>query len=56
MIGFGAVSRMTPGYAHATWAIVMAVAMLEQPSPLKQTSFAADEGIQKEGRKGGLVS
>jgi hypothetical protein len=47
---------MTPGYAHATWAMVMVVAVLEQPSPLKQTSFAADEGIQKEGRKGGLVS
>ncbi|MDX6304201.1 MAG: hypothetical protein QOI77_1170 [Blastocatellia bacterium] len=56
IIGFGAVSRMTPGYAHATWAMVMVVAVLEQPSPLKQTSFAADEGIQKEGRKGGLVS
>jgi len=56
MIGFGAVSLMTHGYAHATWAMVMVVAMLEQPSPLKQTSFAADEGIQKEGRKGGLVS
>ena len=50
MIGFGAVSRMTPGYAHATWAMVMVVAMLEQSSLLKQTSFAADEGIQKEGR------
>ena len=52
MIGFGAVSRMTPGYAHATWeTMVMVVAMLEQPSPLKQTSFAADEGIQKEGQE-----
>jgi hypothetical protein len=52
MIGFGAVSRMTPGYAHATWeTMVMAVAMLEQPSPLKQISFAADEGIQKEGQE-----
>ena len=51
MIGFGAVSRMTPGYAHATWAMVMVVAMLEQPSPLKQSSFAADEGIQKEGQE-----
>ncbi|MGH9872827.1 MAG: hypothetical protein ACRD9S_10215 [Pyrinomonadaceae bacterium] len=55
MIGFGAVSRMTPGHAHATSAMVMAVAMLEQPSPLKQISFA-DEGIQKEGQEGGFVS
>jgi hypothetical protein len=34
----------------APWAIVMAVATLEQPSPLKQISFAADEVIQKEGQ------
>jgi len=51
LIGFGAVLRMTPGYAHATWAMVVGVAMLEQPSPLRQTSFAADEGIQKEGQE-----
>jgi len=56
MIGFGAVSRMTPGYAHATWAMVMAVAMLEQPSPLKQISFAEAGSIPKKGQKGGLVS
>lgn len=32
MTGFGAASRMTPGYAHATWdMMVTAVAMLEQP-------------------------
>jgi integrase len=32
MTGFGAASRMTPGYAHATWeTMVTAVAMLEQP-------------------------
>jgi len=35
------------------WAMVMVVAMLEQPSPLKQTSFAADgypeRGAEKEG-------
>jgi len=50
MIGFGAVSRMTPAYAHVAWeTMVMAVAMLEQPSPLKQISFAADEDIQKVG-------
>ena len=47
MIGFGAVSRMTPGYAHATWAMVMVVAMLEQPSPLKQTSFAVSGSVPK---------
>ena len=32
MTGFGAASRMTPGYAHATWdMMVTAVSMLEQP-------------------------
>ena len=32
MTGFGAASRMTPGYAHATWDLmVAAVAILEQP-------------------------
>jgi len=32
MTGFGAASRMTRGYAHATWdMMVTAVAMLEQP-------------------------
>jgi hypothetical protein len=51
-LGFGAASRMTPGYAHATWdTMVTAVATLEQPSPLKQISLVADEGIQKEGQE-----
>ena len=52
MTGFGAASRMTPGYAHATWeTMVMAVAMLEQPLPPRQISFAADEGIQKKAQE-----
>ncbi len=48
MTGFGAASRMTPGYAHATWdAMVDAVAKLEQPSSLKQISFAAAGSVPK---------
>jgi hypothetical protein len=47
MTGFGAASRLTPGYAHATWdMMVIAVAMPEQPlginesnSDLETTSF-----------------
>ena len=36
--GFGFASRMTPGYAHATWdTMVAAVAMLDEPLILKQT-------------------
>jgi len=48
MTGFGGASRMTPGYAHATWdAMVEGVAKLEQPSPLKQISFAEAGSIPK---------
>ena len=48
MTGFGAASRMTPGYAHATWdAMVEGVAKLEQPSPLKQIGFAAGGSVPK---------
>jgi integrase len=37
MAGFGYASRMTPGYAHATWeTMVEAVATLEEPLPVKQ--------------------
>ncbi|HZE68792.1 MAG TPA: hypothetical protein VE135_04605 [Pyrinomonadaceae bacterium] len=40
MTGFGYASRMTPGYAHATWdAMVEGVAKFEQPLPLKQISL-----------------
>jgi integrase len=48
MTGFGAASRMTPGYAHATWdTMVAAVATLEQPLPLKQISFAVAGSVPK---------
>jgi hypothetical protein len=48
MMGFGAASRMTPGYAHATWdTMVAAVATLEQPLPLKQISFAVAGSVPK---------
>ena len=56
MTGFGAASRMTPGYAHATWdTMVAAVATLEQPLPLKQISFAVAGSMPKsdQGRKVG---
>ena len=56
MMGFGAASRMTPGYAHATWdTMVAAVATLEQPLPLKQISFAVAGSMPKsdQGRKVG---
>jgi integrase len=37
MMGFGYASRMTPGYAHATWdSMVDAVASLEAPMAIKQ--------------------
>ena len=37
MMGFGYASRMTPGYAHATWdSMVDAVASLEAPIAIKQ--------------------
>ena len=39
--GFGFASRITPGYAHATWdAMMAAVERLEHPSPLKLNAFA----------------
>jgi integrase len=48
MTGFAAASRMTPGYAHATWdTMVAAVATLEQPLPLKQISFAVSGSLPK---------
>lgn len=48
MTGFGYASRMTPGYAHATWeAMVEGVAKLEQPLPLKQISFAVSGSMPK---------
>ncbi len=38
MNGFGFSSRMTPGYAHATWdTMVAAVATLEEPLQFKQS-------------------
>src|SRR5437667_1336367 len=43
MTGFGNASRMTPGYAHATWdAMVTAVETLEQDLPLRETASAGD--------------
>ena len=52
MTGFGYASRMTPGYAHATWdAMVEGVAKLEQLLPLKQISFAMTEGTPKSDQK-----
>lgn len=40
LTGFGYASRITPGYAHATWeAMVAAVASLEYPTPHKQNIF-----------------
>ena len=48
MTGFGYASRMTPGYAHATWdGMVEGVAKLEQPLPLKQISFAVSGSMPK---------
>ncbi|MFN2455492.1 MAG: tyrosine-type recombinase/integrase [Pyrinomonadaceae bacterium] len=39
--GFGHASRITPGYAHATWeALVEAVESLEYPAKLIQSAFA----------------
>jgi integrase/recombinase XerD len=44
MTGFGFSSRMTPGYAHATWdTMVAAVATLEEPLQLKQHSAKTDQ-------------
>jgi hypothetical protein len=40
MTGFGVASRMTPGYAHATWdMMVTAVAMLEQPLGINESKL-----------------
>jgi integrase len=48
MTGFGYASRMTPGYAHATWdTMVTAVGLLEQPLPLNESSFAVAGDIPK---------
>ena len=48
MTGFGAASRMTPGYAYATWdTMVAAVAMLEEPLPLRQSDFAVAGNMPK---------
>ena len=48
MTGFAAASRMTPGYAHATWdTMVAAVATVEQPLPLKQISFPVSGSLPK---------
>jgi hypothetical protein len=51
MTGFAAASRMTPGYAHATWdTMVTAVAALEQPLPPKHISFAVAGSMPKSDR------
>jgi integrase len=43
MTGFGYASRITPGYAHATWdTMVAAVGTLEHDSPLKQAASAGN--------------
>ena len=43
--GFGYASRITPGYAHATWdAMVAAIESLEQPVPQRQQMFGARYG------------
>lgn len=43
MTGFGQASRMTPGYAHATWnAMVTAVETLEQDVPLRELTSVGD--------------
>jgi hypothetical protein len=48
----GYASRMTPGYAHATWdAMVEAIAKLKQFLPLKQISFAMTGGTPKSDEK-----
>jgi hypothetical protein len=42
MTGFGVASRMTPGYAHATWDMMAtAVAMLEQPLRVNERTLEA---------------
>ncbi|HEV7844512.1 MAG TPA: site-specific integrase [Pyrinomonadaceae bacterium] len=43
--GFGHASRITPGYAHATWdAMVAAVESLDQPVPQRQQVFGSKSG------------
>jgi len=43
--GFGHMSRMTPGYAHVTWEVmVAAVEALEHPATLNQNKFANASG------------
>ena len=46
LTGFGHASRITPGYAHATWeAMVAAVESLEQPvSKQQQQVFGLESG------------
>jgi site-specific recombinase XerD len=58
LTGFGFASRITPGYAHATWeAMVAAVESLEHPSPFKLNVFAAESAKSQpeagEARKAG---
>jgi hypothetical protein len=44
MADFGFASRMTPGYAHATWdTMVAAVATLEEPLHFKQHPAKMDQ-------------
>ncbi|HYY93311.1 MAG TPA: tyrosine-type recombinase/integrase, partial [Pyrinomonadaceae bacterium] len=49
--GFGHASRITPGYAHATWeAMVEAVESLEYPATLLRSAFAVvKEQLQENG-------
>lgn len=49
--GFGHASRITPGYAHATWeAMVEAVESLEYPATLLRSAFAVvKERLQESG-------
>ena len=43
--GFGHASRITPGYAHATWdAMVAAVESLDQPVPQRHQIFGSKSG------------
>ncbi|GAC1446849.1 MAG: hypothetical protein NVSMB56_09500 [Pyrinomonadaceae bacterium] len=56
LTGFGFASRITPGYAHATWdAMVAAVESLEQPILHRQNMFSVvlknDSSILDEARK-----
>jgi hypothetical protein len=46
LTGFGHASRITPGYAHATWeAMVAAVKSLEKPVPKRrQNVFGSRSG------------